>query len=202
MAFPSSISCPRSAQDSQEQDWHASGTSRAGAVLPPLAGGQRPPRLRSRAEKQPNAPGERAVGPCRAGPSPGWGGFLEAAGHAGETRAAGLDPPPGRRPPGEAGDGHACVEVPPRQPMPGSGPALPGDEQILAEDKESLINQKLDNGGNTLIIFSSRVFWRSMFAQRVGGNGEGEGAAMPGESPTPTRAGQGWGGGLAPGGSL
>lgn len=70
-----------------------------------------------------------------------------------------LDPPPGRRPPGRR-PGWARVRggVPPSQPMPGTGPVLPGDEQILAEDKRVLINQKLDNGGNTLIIFSSRRF--------------------------------------------
>ena len=42
--------------------------------------------------------------------------------------------------------------------MPGTGPVFQGNEQILAEDKESLINQKLDNGGNTLIIFFFPAF--------------------------------------------
>ena len=40
-----------------------------------------------------------------------------------------------------------------------------------------------------------------MFAQRVRGNGEGEGAATPGDRATErTHANQGWGGGLGPGG--
>lgn len=41
-----------------------------------------------------------------------------------------------------------------------------------------------------------------MFAQRVRGNGEGEGAATPGDSPTPTRAGQGCEGRAGSWGSL
>lgn len=67
--------------------------------------------------------------------------------------------------------------------MPGTGPLFKGNEQILAEDKESLINQKLDNGGNTLIIFLPSILSRNMFAQHNRGNRAGEGGDHAGGKP-------------------
>lgn len=78
----------------------------------------------------------------------------------------------------------------------------------MAEDKESLINQKLDNGGNTLIIFFPSILSRNMFAQHIRGNGVGEGGDHAGGKPSlgtgllnacaPTAAG--WQTGRGPGG--
>lgn len=68
--------------------------------------------------------------------------------------------------------------------MPGTGPVFKGNEQILAEDKESLINQKLDNGSNTLIIFLPSILSRNMFAQHIRGNRAGEGGDHAGGKPS------------------
>lgn len=80
--------------------------------------------------------------------------------------------------------------------MPGTGPVFQGNEQILAEDKESLINQKLDNGGNTLIIFFFPAFSgeiclhsASEVTERV------KGRPRWGTAIAPTHADQGWGAG-------
>lgn len=54
----------------------------------------------------------------------------------------------------------------------------------MAEDKESLINQKLDNGSNTLIIFLPSILSRNMFAQHIRGNGVGEGGDRAGGKPS------------------
>lgn len=54
----------------------------------------------------------------------------------------------------------------------------------MAEDKESLINQKLDNGGNTLIIFLPGILSRNMFAQHIRGNRVGEGGDHAGGKPS------------------
>lgn len=49
---------------------------------------------------------------------------------------------------------------------------------------KSLINQKLDNGGNTLIIFFPSILLRNMFAQHIRGNGAGEGGDHAGGKPS------------------
>lgn len=71
-----------------------------------------------------------------------------------------------------------------------------------------MINQKLDNGGNTLIIFFPSILSRNMFAQHIRGNGVGEGGDHAGGKPSlgtgllnacaPTAAG--WQTGRGPGG--
>ena len=85
--------------------------------------------------------------------------------------------------------------------MPGTGPVFQGNEQILAENKESLINQKLDNGGNTLIIFFFPAFSgeiclhsTSEVTERV------RGRPHRGTVPHPHVPARAMGGGLGPGG--
>lgn len=85
---------------------------------------------------------------------------------------------------GRAGDVHPCMVLSQRKSMPGTGPVFKGNEQILAEDKESLINQKLDNGGNTLIIFLPSILSRNVFAQHIRGNRVGEGGDYAREKPS------------------
>lgn len=144
---------PESAQDSQERDWHASAAFQSGGCASTLAEGTKAPASAQQGE-QANAwrggpRGRVGQGPARDEVA-SWSGRPCWGNQGGPAWTTPPRPPPaGARP----GMEHACVEVPPRQPMPGTGPVLPGDEQILSRGQRDLINQKLDNGGNTLIIF-------------------------------------------------